>query len=197
MIVLGRQIDVRKPGEGLHQIVGHVAIVRGGIRARSQKNKQERDGKRPHDAVTPSKPSCVADGGGLPPRRSTSLYHAINAAAVTITAMPTKLTKICIAIRLETSVSTKWAEKERKTPRQKISSECWPHKISGRAQFERRNFASKGTKRMTRIAMARKWKSRQPESPVLSSGRIISQPGRRPVIPGNSQLNCSGAASAR
>src|ERR1700730_4094909 len=146
MVALDREPDAGKPGEGLHQIVGHVAAVRAGAGGgRGQQHKHQRGGKHPHDAVTPSKPSCVADGGGLPPRRSMFLYHVISAATVTIRAMPARLTAICITIRLETSVKMKWAEKHSSSPRQKISSECSPHRISGRAQFECRNFASNGT----------------------------------------------------
>src|SRR5262249_967555 len=110
--------------EGFDEIVGHVAAVRSGIgRAGGKQNKNQR-GEASHDPVTPSKPSFVADGGGLPPRRSISLYPVIIPPTAPIMAMPIRLTAICIAMRPEISVSTKWAENDKNTPRQKISSEC-------------------------------------------------------------------------
>src|SRR5262249_53343772 len=145
MVAFHRGPNMRKTGKRLNQVGGNITAIRGLERGRGEKANRQRGTQHPHDAVTPPKPCWVADGGGLPPRRSTSLYHVINAATVTIKAMPARLTMTCIAMRPEISVRMKWAEKDRNTPRQKISSECSPHRISGRAHRVRRNFASAGT----------------------------------------------------
>jgi hypothetical protein len=46
--------------------------------------------------------------------------------------------------------------KERNTPRQKISSECWPQTIAGHAHRDLRNGQSRGTNFTVTTASARK-----------------------------------------
>ena len=60
--------------------------------------------------------------------------------------IPLTLTMMCMNTRFDTSVNTKWPAKDRKTPRQKIPSECWPHMIAGRAQADFSAGQSRGTK---------------------------------------------------
>src|SRR5438477_8415021 len=86
--------------------------------------------ERPHA----SPPARSASGGlerdpGLRP--STFLYHVINAAVPIITRIPSTLITTCIHNAPVISIKAKWPEKARNTPRQKISSECWPHKMAG------------------------------------------------------------------
>ena len=76
-------------------------------------------------------------------RAVASLYHVRSQATPTIIKMPNTLTAICIGIPGEISTFTKCAAKARNTPRQKISSECCPHRIAGlsQARFQRRPVA--------------------------------------------------------
>ena len=45
--------------------------------------------------------------------------------------MPNRLTDVCSSSPPENSVMMNWPAKARNTPRQKISSECWPQRTAG------------------------------------------------------------------
>src|SRR5262249_18080912 len=62
------------------------------------------------------------------------LYHEINHAMADIMTIPAMLTMKCMTAPPEISASTKCPANARNTPRQKISSECWPQRMSGRNQ---------------------------------------------------------------
>src|SRR4051812_629476 len=68
-----------------------------------------------------------------PPFSATLLYHENSQAAAVMMMIPETLTTKCIPAPPETSARTKCPAKARKTPRQKTSSECCPHRISGRS----------------------------------------------------------------
>jgi hypothetical protein len=50
--------------------------------------------------------------------------------------MPITLAATCMTMPSLTSTMAKCAAKDRNTPRQKISSEFWPHKMAGRSHAE-------------------------------------------------------------
>jgi hypothetical protein len=83
------------------------------------------------------------------------LYHEMRAAVATIMTMPNKLMAICIRMPSLISTMAKWAAKDRNTPRQKISRECWPHTMAGRNHQERRKCQSRGTNRTVSTAKLR------------------------------------------
>ena len=72
------------------------------------------------------------------PLAATRLYHENSHAAEDIRIIPVRLTRKCIRAPPAISASTKCPANARKMPRQKISSECWPHRIErtqpGRSQ---------------------------------------------------------------
>ena len=71
-------------------------------------------------------------------------------------AIPPTLTAICMNSRLETSVNMKWPAKERNTPRQKVSRECWPQTIAGHKIRDFKAGQSLGTKATVMTASDRK-----------------------------------------
>src|SRR5262249_176316 len=79
-------------------------------------------------------------------RLSASLYHLNSAAAAIMISMPNALASTCIQRAGEISVMAKGAAKERKTPTQKISSECCPQTMGGHSSGDFRNGAFCGTK---------------------------------------------------
>src|SRR3979490_1606243 len=84
------------------------------------------------------------------------LYHEITHAIADMMRIPERLTTKCIAEPPEISASTKCPANARNTPRQKISSECCPHKISGRSQGDFNPGQSFGRKRTGMAARASK-----------------------------------------
>src|SRR3984957_1265051 len=95
-------------------------------------------------------PGC---GPGLRP--SIYLYHEIRAAVAIIITMPKKLAATCMAMPSLISTMAKCAANDRNTPRQKISSECWPHKIAGRNHKERNPGQWRGISRIVTTARLR------------------------------------------
>src|SRR3954464_2820961 len=65
---------------------------------------------------------------------ATSLYHENIHAAADMMMIPEILITKCVPGPPDTSASTKSPQEARNTPRQKNSSECWPHRIKGRGQ---------------------------------------------------------------
>ena len=77
-------------------------------------------------------------------RSSTRLYHDISAAAAIMIRMPDDADQRSASrSRPKSRPSRNAPAKARNTPRQKISSECWPHRIAGQshARLERRPVA--------------------------------------------------------
>src|SRR4030081_2232106 len=100
------------------------------------------------------------------------LYHEITHAMALMMRIPEMLMKKCIAAPPEISASTKCPANARNTPRQKISSECWPHRISGRSQGDFSPDQSFGRKRTVTAASARKCANLSTARSVLLIGYI-------------------------
>src|SRR5262249_43437905 len=105
---------------------------------------------------------------------SACLYHIKSHAPAIITRIPNTLVSSCIQKAADISVMAKWAAKERKMPRQKISSECCPQAIAGRSQRDFRPGQSMGTKWTVMMASARKWAKRRTSRLTLSMGQLHS-----------------------
>src|SRR5579862_1933463 len=130
------------------EFVGDLAVVGmlgRGRRRHQRKRDRQQDWKTPRHASPPANSGLAAGGRGPGPRLSTPLYHVISAAKPTMMAMPAMLTAICVATRFDTSVNTKCPAKDKNTPRQNISSECWPHTITGHSNRVFKNGQSRGT----------------------------------------------------
>src|SRR5262249_6512761 len=69
---------------------------------------------------------------------------------------------------------TKWPAKDKNTPRQNVSSECWPHTIAGQKIQDLSAGQSRGTNATVMIASARKCMMRSTSRFVLSIGYIAS-----------------------
>src|SRR5690606_39366654 len=115
-------------------------------------------GSPPFHHSPPAKPGLTTGGRG--PCLSIFLYHEISHAAPAMMAIPARLTRNWTGIRLETSVKTKCAAKDRNTPRQKMPSECWPHRMAGRKKADFSAGQSRGTSRSVTIASDRKCRTR-------------------------------------
>ena len=85
-------------------------------------------------------------------------------------AIPAALTTSCAMTAPLYWVKTQWAENDSKTPRQKIGSECSPHKVSGRNDRDFSGGQSRGIRSWTTTASARKWVKRNISRSVLSIG---------------------------
>src|SRR3954453_12320650 len=103
---------------------------------------------------------------------ATSLYHENSHAAADMMMIPEILITKCVPGPPDTSASTKCPANARNTPRQKISSECWPHRISGRSQGDFSPGQSFGRNRTVIAASARKCANRNTSRSVLLIGYI-------------------------
>src|SRR5206468_11446830 len=106
------------------------------------------------------------------PLSATSLYHEITHAMAHMMRIPEILIMKCSPAPPEISASRKCPANARNTPRQKISSECWPHRISGRNQGDFNPDQSFGRKRTVMAASARKCAKRSTSRSVLLIGYI-------------------------
>src|SRR4029077_7092249 len=93
-------------------------------------------------------------------------------AAADMIRIPEILITKCNPVPPENSARMKWPAKARNTPRQKISRECWPHRINGRSQGDLRPGQSLGRQRTVRDASARKCEKRNTSRSVLLMGYI-------------------------
>ena len=100
------------------------------------------------------------------------MYHEITHAIPDIMTIPEILIMKCSPAPPEISASTKCPANARNTPRQKISSECCPHRISGRSQGDFNPGQSLGRKRTVIAASARKCANRSTSRSVLLMGYI-------------------------
>ena len=98
------------------------------------------------------------------------LYQETSAAAATMMTMPLALTATCISSRLDTSVNTKWPAKDRNTPRQKVSSECWPQTIAGQNTGDFSAGQARGTNQTVITASEKKCSMRSTSRLVLEIG---------------------------
>ena len=74
-----------------------------------------------------------------------TLYHDIRFAVPTMINMPARLMPTWISGPPEYSLMMNCPAKARNTPRQKISSECWPQTMAGRKIGDLRTGQSRGT----------------------------------------------------
>src|ERR1700733_1676535 len=127
------------------------------------------------------------------------LYHENSHAAADIMRIPETLITKCIPAPPETSASTKCPANARNTPRQKISSECCPHRISGRSQGDFKPGQSFGRKRTVTAASARKCANLSTSRSVLLIGYIhcSSQRGIRWLSCGTYQVSVTQNAAQR
>ena len=75
--------------------------------------------------------------------------------------MPNTLIRTCIQIAPEISTMAKWPANARKTPRQKISSECWPQMIAGSNNQELSTGQVRGTNRTVSTAKRQEMRKAQ------------------------------------
>src|ERR1041385_2251738 len=130
---------------------------------------------------------------------ATSLYHENTHAAADIMTIPEILITKCIPAPPDTSAITKCPAKARNTPRQKISSECWPHRISGRSHGDFSPGQSFGRQRSVSAASARKCANRRTSRSVLLIGYIhcSMRRGTRCGSCGRYQVNVTQNEAAR
>src|SRR4051812_41841760 len=126
----------------------------------------------PHDPPPARSASASVLLARVPLLPTTPLYHENSHAAAVIMMIPETLITKCIPAPPDTSASTKWPAKARNTPRQKISSECCPHRISGRSHGDFSPGQFRGRKRTVIAASARKCANRSTSRSVLLIGYI-------------------------
>src|SRR5215469_7071195 len=83
------------------------------------------------------------------------LYQSSILAVRHITKMPARLTRSWVSIAESYSDRTKCPSADKRMPRQKISSDCWPHSTSGLANRDRKAGASAGTTAATSATAAK------------------------------------------
>src|SRR5437588_4051807 len=125
-------------------------------------------------ASPPARSASDGFGCGPEPRPSILLYHESSHATAIIAKIPNALINICIPTDREISEVTKCPRNERKIPRQKISSECWPHRIIGLRIGDFSPGQSAGMKRTVITESATKCAKRSTSMLVLSIGYIQS-----------------------
>src|SRR3954451_21411217 len=103
---------------------------------------------------------------------ATRLYHEISQAMAHMIRIPERLISACMTGPPETSARMKWPAKARKTPRQNISRECEPHRISGRSHGDFKPGQSRGRTRTVSAASAKKCVKRSTSRSALSIGYI-------------------------
>src|SRR5579862_5998415 len=113
------------------------------------------------------------------------LYHENSHAAALMIRIPEIQITPCSTAPPLTWASMKCPANARNTPRQKISSECCPHRISGRSQGDFNPGQSLGRNRTVMAASARKCANRSTSRSVLSIGYIHCSSQR-----GIKGLNC-------
>ena len=102
------------------------------------------------------------------------LYHDIRSAVATIITMPIRLMPICTSGPPDHSLMMNCPANAKNTPRQKISSECWPQRMAGCSNGNFKAGQSRGTNRTVTAASARKCAKRSTSRLVLSIGYIQS-----------------------
>src|SRR6202140_240462 len=127
------------------------------------------------------------------------LYHENSHAAADIIRIPETLITKCNPAPPDISASRKCPPNARNTPRQKISSECWPHRISGRSQGDVSPGQSFGRKRTVTAASARKCANLSTSRSVLLMGYIhcSSRRGIRWLSCGRYQVSVTQNAANR
>src|ERR1700720_1744846 len=172
--------DPRKGTFAAEQIVRNLAAPGRIFRARRRRSPKAGQHHQPQDRPRVGFHDPPPAISALPAARlvfeallsATRLYHEMTQATAHMIRIPEILIRKCIAAPPETSASTKCPANARNTPRQKISRECCPHRISGRSQGDFSPGQSFGRKRTVRAASARKCANRSTSRSVLSIGYI-------------------------
>src|SRR5579871_430774 len=177
MLALDRGRGVRQRKIGVHEAARDVAGAfvsrqRGSGEAGQYRGAHACD-QGPHASPPARSAFGVACRGAFFP--SMFLYHDISAAVATITTIPNTLIATCMAMPSDISTMAKCPTNARNTPKQKISSECCPHRIAGRITGHVSGAQSRGTYRNVRIASATKCAKRRTSRLVLSIGYIHSE----------------------
>src|SRR5437660_260142 len=144
----------------------------GGQKTGQQCQTQDRSRVRTHQpppAISALPPVLFVRGAFL---SATCLYHEITPAIPDMIRIPQILIMKCSQAPPEISASRKCPAKARNTPRQKISSECCPHRINGRSQGDFNPAQSFGRKRTVIAASARKCANLSTSRSVLLIGYI-------------------------
>src|ERR1700730_8983302 len=207
MAAFFRLRDLGKGALGGEQIVRNFAALGGLFRARGRRSPktgqhhQPQDGPRvglhnPPPAISALPPAFLVFEALLSAKR---LYHEITHATAHMIRIPEILITKCIPAPPETSASTKCPANARNTPRQKISSECCPHRISGRSQGDFKPGQSLGRKGTVTAASARKCANLSTSRSVLLMGYIhcSSQRGIRWLSCGKYQVSVTQNAANR
>src|SRR6202165_2840536 len=172
--------DLGKGAFGGEQIVRNFAALGGLFRARGRRSPKTGQHHQPQDGPRVGLHNPPPAISALPPAllvleallSATCLYHEITHATAHMIRIPEILIMKCIPAPPETSASTKCPANARNTPRQKISSECCPHRISGRSQGDFNTGQSFGRKRTGMADSARKCAKRSTSRSVLLIGYI-------------------------
>src|SRR4029078_4596190 len=127
------------------------------------------------------------------------LYHENSHAAEDMIRIPEILITKCNPAPPESSTSRKCPANARNTPRQKISSECWPQRINGRIQGDLSGGQFFGMKRTVTAASARKCAKRSTSRSVLLMGYIhcSRRLGSRKLSCGMCQVSVTKKEAAR
>src|ERR1700690_473841 len=104
--------------------------------------------------------------------RSERLYQVFSQATAVIIVIPQKAARKCRPRPAEVSMRMKYPTNARNTPRQKISSECCPHRINGRSQRDFSPGHPGGTHRTVIAASAAKCANLRISRSVLLMGYI-------------------------
>src|ERR1700738_2699825 len=180
---------------------GSLLAARGRRGQKSSQQCQAQDGPRvgphaPPPAISALPPVLLFRDALL---SAECLYHEITHAIADMMRIPEILITKCIAAPPEISASRKCPAKARNTPRQKISRECWPHRISGRSHSDFSPGQSFGRKRTVIAASARKCANLSTSRSVLLIGYIhcSSQRGIRKLSCGKYQVSVTQNAANR
>src|ERR1700693_722611 len=133
----------------------NAAAGRGVVRTRAAGG-ESKAGIIRHHVTLSSAARATAPGPEPGSWPSVGLYHVMNHAAATMSAIPAALTRNWTAIRLESSTRMTCPANARNVPKQKIASECRPHRMSGRKTGRCSGRQSRGTNLIVMAASARK-----------------------------------------
>src|ERR1700692_741109 len=164
----GQQIARNAP------VWGRIVGARGRCGQKTGQQYQAQDGPRvglhePPPAISALPPVLFVRDA---PLSAECLYHEITQAMAQMMRIPEILITKCSPAPPEISASRKCPANARNTPRQKISSECCPHRISGRSQGDFNAGQPFARKRTVMAASARKCANLSTSRSVLLMGYI-------------------------
>src|SRR5580692_2614900 len=195
---LDRVGDVGQLALAREKRIRHVATIRRRRGSGAVDQRNGRDQRKDHTHASPPARSASGDLTREPGLRpSITLYHDIRLATAIMIIMPMRLMAIWVSGPPEYSLMTNWPAKAKNTPRQKISSECWPHRMAGCRIGDFRPGQSRGMNRTVTVASARKWAKRSTSRLVLSIGYIHSLSQLGTMRPSGSMYQVSVMTKAK